>query len=190
MDLIARITSQFEDSIRAQQDALEILAGPLAAAIEACTACLLDNGRILVCGDGAAELDARRFASRLLHGFEHARPALAGLLVSGAASTAGDDEGLARAVLALGHPGDILLALAPQTSSPPLIAALAAARERDLRCIVIANEADAMLSELPGADDILLQLPDAGCARSEELQQLILNCLCDGIDCLLLGVEH
>lgn len=188
MDLISRITRQFEASIRARQEALEVLAGPLAAAIEALTACLLDNGRILVCGDGEAALDASRLAARLLHGFEQTRPALASLLLS--QPPGADDEALARGVLALGHPGDLLLALAPSPCSSHFIAALAAARERDLRCIVLASATDSMLSELPGADDILIQLPAATASREAELVPLILDCLCDGIDCLLLGVEY
>ncbi|MDY0071439.1 MAG: SIS domain-containing protein [Thauera sp.] len=191
MDLVARLTTQIEASIRARQEVLEVLAGPLAGAIEALTACLLDNGRILVCADGEAQADAARMSRRLLHGFEHPRPALAGILIRNFAGDGSDDEEtLARAVLALGHPADILLAIAPQPCSPQLIAALAAARERELRCIVLASEADSLLSELPGADDILLQLPAADGARSAELIPLILDCLCDGIDCLLLGVEH
>ena len=43
---------------------------------------------------------------------------------------------------------------------------------------------------LLGPDDIHLCVPADRTARIQEVHLLTLHCLCDGIDCLLLGVEE
>jgi D-sedoheptulose 7-phosphate isomerase len=43
--------------------------------------------------------------------------------------------------------------------------------------------------ELLEAQDIHLGVPDDSAARIQEVYVLILHCLCDAIDCLLLGVN-
>ncbi|ENO75439.1 SIS domain-containing protein, partial [Thauera sp. 63] len=63
MDLIERISRQFQDNTRTTHDALEMLAAPIAGAIEVMTSSLLDNGKILVCGGSGSSGDARRFAA-------------------------------------------------------------------------------------------------------------------------------
>ncbi|ENO85749.1 SIS domain-containing protein [Thauera linaloolentis] len=196
MDLIARISRQFQDNTRATLDALEMLAAPIAGAIEIITASLLDNGKILVCGGSGSSGDARRFAAQLVNGFELERPSLAAFALSADASTlaplAGDPatEGLfSRQILALGQPGDILLTLSPHSGSPRILEAIGSAHERDMRVIALTGADGGATAELLGPDDIHIFAPATRTARIQELHLLILHCLCDGIDCLLLGVE-
>ena len=87
MDLIERISRQFQDNTRTTLDALEMLAAPIAGAIEVMTSSLLDNGKILVCGGSGSSGDARRFAAQLVNGFELERPSLAAFALSADAST-------------------------------------------------------------------------------------------------------
>ena len=49
MDLIAHISQQFEESAQAKLAAIELLAPPIAMAVETLTQCLLANGKILAC---------------------------------------------------------------------------------------------------------------------------------------------
>lgn len=194
MDLIARISSQFEEHAAMVRDSLELLVAPLAASIEMLTSCLLGNSRILCCGDGPARIAARDFATRLLHGFECERPALAAVFIDNDCSApvpqASSGEACSRTIRALSQPGDVLLVIAPQPGSATIAAALEAAHERELRCIVISCINDDGLNSFHHPQDILLALPAPTQARFSELLALILNCLGDGIDCLLLGVEH
>jgi len=196
MDLIERISRQFQDNTRTTLDARELLAAPIAAAIEILTSSLLDNGKILICGGGGSSGDARRFAAQLVNGFELERPSLAAFALSADASTlapvAGDPspEGLlSRQILALGQPGDILLTLSPHGGSPRILEAIRSAHERDMRVIALTGANDEATAELLGAGDIHVCAPATRTARIQELHLLILHCLCDGIDCLLLGVE-
>lgn len=196
MDLIERISRQFQDNTRTTLEALELLAAPIAGAIEIITASLLDNGKILVCGASGASGDARRFAAQLVNGFELERPSLAAIALSADASTlaplAGEPSSaglFSRQILALGQPGDVLLTLSPRNDSPRIIDAIRAAHERDMRVIALTGAEDGALAELLAPNDIHLCAPAERTARIQELHLLILHCLCDGIDCLLLGVE-
>jgi len=196
MDLIVRISRQFQDNTRATLDALEMLAAPIAGAIEIITASLLENGKVLICGGSGSSGDARRFAAQLVNGFELERPSLAAFALSADASTLApiaDDpapDGMfSRQILALGQPGDVLVTLATRGDSPRIIGAIRAARERDMRIIVLTGADGRAIVELLAAGDIHLCAPAERTARIQELHLLILHCLCDGIDCLLLGVE-
>ena len=196
MDLIERISRQFQDNTRATLDALEMLAAPIAGAIEIITASLLDNGKVLVCGGSGSSGDARRFAAQLVNGFELERPSLAAFALSADASTlapiAGEpspEGAFSRQIVALGQPGDILLTLSAHGDSRRIVDAIRAAHERDMRVIALTGANGGATAELLRPDDIHLCAPAERTARIQELHVLILHCLCDGIDCLLLGVE-
>ncbi|MHB1373983.1 MAG: SIS domain-containing protein [Thauera sp.] len=196
MNLIDRISHQFEDNMRGTLEALELLAAPIAGAIEVITASLLDNGKVLVCSGSGSAGDARRFAAQLVNGFELERPALAALALSADTSTLApvaaelDPQALfARQIAAFGHPGDILVTLSANPDSARVLGAIHAAHERDMRVIALTGAHGGRTAEALGANDILLCAPAERTARTQELHLLILHCLCDGIDCLLLGVE-
>ena len=50
MDLISRISQQFQDSAQTKLDAVELLAAPIAEAVETMVNCLVNDGKILACG--------------------------------------------------------------------------------------------------------------------------------------------
>jgi len=95
----------------------------------------------------------------------------------------------ARQIAAFGHPGDILLTLSANPDSARVLGAIRAAHERDMRVIALTGAHGGRTGEALGPGDILLCAPAERTARIQELHLLILHCLCDGIDCLLLGVE-
>jgi len=196
MDLIQRISREFEDSARIKLEAIEALAAPIAGAVEIMTGSLLDNGKILACGNGGSAADAQHFAAELINRFEMERPPLAAIALTTDTSTltsiANDyDFGqvFSKQVRALGQPGDVLLAISTSGNSPNVIEAIAAAHERDMRVIALTGKGGGRIGELLGSGDIHLCVPAERTARIQEVHLLVLHCLCDGIDCLLLGVE-
>lgn len=197
MDLIQRISRQFEDSIRVKQDALELMAAPLAGAIEVMTACLLGNGKILACGNGGSAADAQHFAAELLNRFEMERPPLAAIALTTDTSTltsiANDydfAQVFSKQVAALGQPGDVLLAISTSGNSPNVMAAIEVAHEREMRVVALTGKGGGKIGEQLGNGDIHLCVPADRTARVQEVHLLALHCLCDGIDCSLLGVEE
>jgi D-sedoheptulose 7-phosphate isomerase len=197
MDLIARISRQFEDSIAAKRDAMELLAAPVAVAVEAMTACLLGNGKILACGNGGSAADAQHFAAELVNRFEMERPPLAAIALTTDSSTitsiANDysyNQVFAKQVQALGQPGDVLLAISTSGNSANVIEAIHAAHDREMRVVALTGKDGGRIAGLLKETDLNLCVPADRTARIQEVHLLALHCLCDGIDCLLLGVEE
>ncbi|NTV10431.1 MAG: phosphoheptose isomerase [Zoogloea sp.] len=197
MDLVARIAQQFNDSAQTKLAALEFLAAPIADAIEAMTASLMANGKILACGNGGSAADAQHFSAELLNRFEMERPPLAAIALTTDTSTltsiANDydyTQVFSKQVRALGQPGDVLLAISTSGNSPNVIAAIEAAHEREMRVVALTGKGGGRMAELLAPGDVHLCVPADRTARIQEVHLLTLHCLCDGIDCLLLGVEE
>lgn len=197
MDLIHRISRQFEDSARTKLDAIESMAAPIAGAIEVMTGSLLNNGKILACGNGGSAADAQHFAAELVNRFEMERPPLAAVALttdtSILTSIANDydyNQVFSKQVRALGQPGDVLLAISTSGNSPNVMAAIEAAHEREMRVIALTGKGGGQMGAQLADGDIHLCVPSSRTARIQEVHLLVLHCLCDGIDCLLLGVEE
>ncbi|MCL2591439.1 MAG: phosphoheptose isomerase [Betaproteobacteria bacterium] len=196
MNLIDRISRQFEDSARAKLAAIEWLVAPIAEAIEAMTGCLLGNGKILACGNGGSAADAQHFAAELVNRFEMERPPLAAVALttdSSVLTSVGNDyeftQIFSKQICALGQAGDVLLAISTSGNSPNIIAAIAAAHEREMRVVALTGKGGGSIAELLTQNDVHVCAPAERTARVQEIHLLVLHCLCDGIDCLLLGVE-
>ena len=196
MDLITRISQQFSDSAQTKLNAIELLAAPIAEAAEAMTACLLANGKILACGNGGSAGDAQHFAAELIGRFEAERQELAAIALTTDTSiltAVGNDYSFSqifsRQVRGLGHAGDVLLAISTSGNSGNVIEAIKAAHEHDMRVVALTGKGGGQIGEMLRDDDIHLCVPADRTARIQETHLLVIHCLCDGIDALLLGVE-
>jgi D-sedoheptulose 7-phosphate isomerase len=196
MDLIARVTRHFEDSANTKLDAVDLMAAPIAAAIEAMTGCLLAGGKILACGNGGSAGDSQHFAAELVGRFEAERQELAAISLTTDTSiltAVGNDYSFAqifsRQVRALGHAGDVLLAISTSGNSANVIEAIKAAHDHDMRIIALTGRGGGQIGALLNDEDIHLCVPAERTARIQETHLLVIHCLCDGIDALLLGVE-
>ncbi|MBS1191464.1 MAG: phosphoheptose isomerase [Rhodocyclaceae bacterium] len=197
MDLIARVAKNFEDSAHTKLNAIEMLAAPIAAAIEIMTGSLINNGKILACGNGGSAADAQHFAAELVGRFEAERQELGAIALttdSSILTAIGNDYGynqiFSKQVRALGHAGDVLLAISTSGNSGNVIEAIQAAHDADMRIIALTGKGGGRIGEMLRDDDIHLCVPADRTARIQETHLLIIHCLCDGIDCLLLGVEE
>ncbi|MFT4173582.1 MAG: phosphoheptose isomerase [Rhodocyclaceae bacterium] len=196
MDLFARISQHFQDSVQTKIDAAELLAGPIAEATDLMVHCLLGNGKILVCGDGSSAAEAQRFTSHLIGRFERERPELAAiaLAANGTLSTALAAEYdfshiFAKQVRALGQPHDVLVALCTSGNSQAVLNAIAAAHERDMRVVALTGRGGGQIGQALHDHDVHLCVPGERAARVQEVHMLAIHCLCDGIDCMLMGEE-
>jgi D-sedoheptulose 7-phosphate isomerase len=196
MDLISRISENFSESAHLQLQSMDALAGPIAAAAERMVQCLRQDGKILGCGNGGSAAGAQHFSAQLLNRFELERPGLAAITLTADSSTLtsiADDHDyvqiFSRQVRALGHAGDILLAISTNGSSRNIIAAAEAAHECQMDIVALTGHTGGKLAELLRPEDINICVPASTTARIHEVHLLVLHCLCDAIDCLLLGVE-
>ncbi len=197
MDLISRISQQFSDSAHTKLEAIEMLAAPIAGAVETMVASLVGNGKILACGNGGSAADAQHFAAELVGRFEMERHGLAAIalttdtsIMTAVANDYGFKAIFERQVRSLGQPGDILLAISTSGNSPNVIEAIQAAHDNDLRIVALTGKGGGQIGEMLRDSDIHICVPSDRTARIQEVHLLTLHCLCDGIDCLLLGVEE
>lgn len=194
MNLQDRITQQFADSAETKRHAAGIMAGPIAAAIEAMAMALRSGGKVMACGNGGSAADSQHFAAELLNRFERERAPLAAIALTTDTSTltsiANDyhyDQVFAKQVRGLGRDGDVLLAISTSGNSPNVLAAMTAARERGVRVVALTGKGGGRMAAALRTDDIHLCVPADRTARIQEVHLLVLHCLCDGIDALLLG---
>ena len=171
MDLIDRVNGHFLESIAAKQEAMELLSPGVAAAAERMVACLMNEGKILACGNGGSAADAQHFAAEMVGRFEKERPGLAAISLAtdtSALTAIGNDYDFdmvfSKQVRALGHTNDLLLAISTSGNSANVIEAIYAAHERGMSVIALTGKDGGKITE-------------------------ILSPLCDAIDCMLLGGE-
>jgi D-sedoheptulose 7-phosphate isomerase len=196
VDLAARIARHFSDSAQTKLAAVDALAPQIVRATEVMVACLLANGKILACGNGGSAADSQHFAAELLNRFERERPGLAAMALTTDTSTltsiANDydyNQVFSKQVLALGQARDVLLAISTSGNSPNVVAAIRAAHERDMRVVALTGKGGGEIGKHLAPADVHICVPHAVTARIQEVHLLTLHCLCDGIDCLLLGTE-
>lgn len=194
MELTDRIRSHFDDSAQTKLETKEALAQPIAYAAQALVACLMNDGKILSCGNGGSAADAQHFAAELINRFEIERPGLAAIALttdsSVLTSIANDydfSQIFSRQVRALGMAGDMLLAISTSGNSINVVEAIHAAHERGMLVIALIGREGGAIREILSADDIRICVDAHSTARIQEVHLLVLHCLCDAIDHLLLG---
>ena len=195
MDLISRINKNFQDSISTKQMAAEILAEPISRSAQIITRCFLNGGKVLSCGNGGSAGDAQHFSSEMLNRFEMERPGLPAVALTTDSSTvtsiANDyhyDQIFSKQVTALGHAGDVLLAISTSGNSENVNQAIDAAHDRDMIVIALDGKSGGEMAERLSLDDVEIRVPSDSTARIQEVHLLAIHCICDLVDHQLLGV--
>jgi D-sedoheptulose 7-phosphate isomerase len=197
MELADRISQHFQDSIAVKQQSLEVLIEPIHRAGEAMVNSLLNNGKILSCGNGGSAGDAQHFSAELLNRFEKERPGLPAIALTTDSSTltaiANDysyEEIFSKQVSALGQAGDVLLAISTSGNSANVAAAMKAAQEREMLTVVLSGNDGGTMASLLGEQDIEIRVPSRRTARIQEVHLVVIHCLCDFIDTQLFGGDE
>ncbi|MEO6748013.1 MAG: phosphoheptose isomerase [Casimicrobiaceae bacterium] len=194
MDAVRRIRAHFAASAQLQLDSQEALAPLIARAANVMTECLFSDGKILACGNGGSAADAQHFAADLVGRFERERPELPALsltadtsLLTAVANDYAFEQVFSKQVRALGAKGDVLLAISTSGDSANVVAAIGAARERDMRVVALTGKGGGRIGELLAEGDVHICVPHTRTARIQEVHLLAIHCLCDMIDHTLLG---
>lgn len=188
-----RIQSHFEESIEIKRLSQEILSESTAQAALLILNTLMEDGKILICGNGGSAGDAQHFAAEMTGRFEKERMELAAIALTtdtSALTAIGNDYGFehifSKQVRALGRTGDVLVGISTSGNSANVIEAIHAAHERDMKIIALTGKNGGKIAEILKDDDILLNVPHARTARIQEVHILLIHALCDCIDSMLL----
>ncbi|HHJ34967.1 MAG TPA: phosphoheptose isomerase [Gammaproteobacteria bacterium] len=194
MDLISRINRNFQDSISTKQLASEILEEPISRSSKIITQCFLSGGKVLSCGNGGSAADAQHFSSEMLNRYELERPGLPAIALTTDSSTMTSisndyhyNQVFSKQVTALGHAGDILLAISTSGNSENINAAIDAAHDRDMVVIALNGKSGGEMMERLSINDIEIRVPSESTARIQEVHLLVIHCICDLVDHQLLG---
>ena len=189
-----RIQQQFFDSADLKYAAAEILSKPIADAVNTVVGCITAGGKVLACGNGGSASDAQHFAAEFVGRFERERPGLAAIALTTDTSiltAIGNDYDFnsiySKQVQALGAPGDVLLAISTSGNSANVLAAVEAARAKDMTVVALTGRGGGKLRERLGETDVHICVPHERTARIQEVHILVLHCLCDALDYQLMG---
>ena len=196
MSLTTRISKHFDDSAQLKLQCKTVLAQPIADAAQAMVTCLMNDGKILACGNGGSAGDSQHFAAELINRFEVERPGLAAIALttdsSVITSIANDYDYVqifSKQVRALGMDGDVLLAISTSGNSPNVIEAIHAAHERNMPVVALTGRDGGKMAALLKPTDFHICVPTQSTARIQEVHLLALHCMCDLIDHIILGGE-
>ena len=194
MSLQDRIINHFSDSIQTQQDAMTYLCELIEYASQRLVTALLNDKKILACGNGRSATSAQLLSSSMLNQFERDRPSLPVIALTTDTATitaiANDysfDDIFAKQLRALGQSGDMLVVYTDGNSSANISKAVSTAHDKDISVIALTGNSGSMIAPLLRETDIEIRVPSSSNARIQEVHVLITHCLCDLIDHQLFG---
>ena len=189
MNLLQRVKYNFEESIKIKTTVANLLVGPIIQAGKLMAQCLLNENKILSCGNGGSAADAQHFSSEMLNRFETERTSFPAIALTTDTSTitaiANDysyTEIFSKQIGSLGLNGDILLAISTSGYSKNILQAAIAAHTRGMHIVALTGRDGGGLTKLLDTDDIEICIPSESTARIQEIHCLIIHCLCDIID--------
>ena len=188
-----RVLAHFLDSVAVKQ-ASAALAPEIAKAAHLMAQSLLNDGKLLSCGNGGSAADAQHFSGELLGRFERERPGLPAIALTTDSSTitaiANDYQYadiFAKQVSALGQSGDVLLVFSTSGNSENVLRAIAAAHSRGLKVVALTGRDGGAIARSLNPEDIEVRVPADRTCRIQEVHLLVIHCLCDLIDDAILG---
>ena len=197
MDMQSRIRQMFQASIDTKQQAMEVLVPFIEHGSQVMVNALLNEGKILSCGNGGSAGDAQHFSSELLNRFERERPSLPAIALTTDSSTltsiANDyryEEVFSKQVLGLARRGDVLLAISTSGNSANVIQAIQAAHDREMIVVALTGRDGGGMASLLLPEDVEIRVPSKVTARNQEVHLLAIHCLSDLIDRQLFGSEE
>jgi D-sedoheptulose 7-phosphate isomerase len=194
MSLQDRIINHFSESIQTQQDTMTYVCELIEYASQRLVSALLNDKKILTCGNGRSATSAQLLSSAMLNQFERERPSLPVIALTTDTATitaiANDfqfDDVFSKQLRALGQSGDILVAYTDGNHSANINKAIATAHDKDISVIALTGNNGGMITPLLYETDIEIRVPSNSNARIQEIHVLITHCLCDLIDHQLFG---
>jgi len=140
---------------------------------------IVNNGKIISCGNGGSHCDAMHFAEELTGRYRDDRRALPAIAISDVShiSCVSNDFGyeyvFSRYIEGLGQSGDVLLGLSTSGNSANIIRAAEAAKNKGMKVIILSGKDG---GKLGGAADVEIRVPHFGYAdRIQEIHIKVIH---------------
>lgn len=191
-----RVYNLFQRSVEAKMQVGEQLAPAIARASDTMVQALLNERKILVCGNGLSAALAQMFTASLSDRFERERPGLPAIWLgsnlttyTAIAATSGINDVYAKPIKALGQDGDVLVVITTSGNSANLPGAVEAARRRGMNIVALTGGDGGDVSHLLDVNDVEIRVELNSRSRIHEIHLLCTFCICDLIDNSLFGIE-
>ncbi|GGE67108.1 phosphoheptose isomerase [Streptosporangium jomthongense] len=155
---------------------------------------LLNDGKIVACANGNANVIAQYFCTAFLNRFEHDRPALPAINLGADATTYSAicrdnrfNDTFSRQVKAIGKPGDLLFVIVDDGHKANLIQAIQAAHDREMNVVVLSAREKSDITSLMHSEDHEIALNDLSPTDATPLLMVVINALCSLVDGKLFG---
>ncbi len=196
MELTDYAIDIFHRHIDATMQSIEALTPAIALASETLVSALLNDGKILCCGEGSSGLLSQHFASALLNRFHRERPGLPVIalnadacLLTAIATDSSFTEIFAKQIRTLAQAHDVVLLISSGSGSGSALQTIQSAHDRGARVVVICNADDSDIRALLSSEDVELQIGFTERVQFLEITLLVLHSLCELVELQLFGSE-
>lgn len=194
INLEERVRNLFGSDIETKISMVDIIAKTIAQAGQKLVDCLLNDGKIFICGNGGSAANSLHFSNAMLHYFDVERPPLPIInlatdisFITSIIDDGDIDQIYARRIQSLGQTKDLLIVLTTSGKSNILLEAINAAHDSDMDVITLNGGDGGIVTNHLGPEDIEIRISDESPAKIRELHLFILHCFCDLIDRSLFG---
>ena len=157
------------------------------------TNCILNDGKILVVGNGSTAFIGQIFTAHLMYRFERDRPGLPAIslnadatMISSLSDESRSDQ-YSRQIKALAKTGDCLLVISTTGNYASLMEAVSAAQELELLVIALTGSGGGGLSTLLNYRDIEIRVDSDYPPTVREHHLMLIHCLNELIDLQIFG---
>ncbi len=154
----------------------------VAAITDAIELSLRNGGKLLTCGNGGSAGDAQHIAGEFVSRLNYDRAPAASIALTTDTSVItaiGNDYGyehvFERQVLALGRPGDVLMAISTSGRSPSILKAMQAARERGMVVVGFTGKTG---GSMPPLGDLMLHVPSDATPLIQQIHITAAHIIC------------
>ena len=193
-DVENQIKLAFQSSIETKQNSEIALSASIEQASALLNQTLLNGNKVMSCGNGGSAGDAQNFSSKLLNRYDRDRPGLPAIALTTDSSTitsiANDydySQIFSKQIMALGQPGDLLLAISTSGQSNNIIEAIRAANDYEIAVIALTGRDGGSIEQELNTHSVEIRVPSNVTARIQEVHLLIIHVLCELLDLQLLG---
>ncbi len=187
--MLEKINHLYAESIQSQISASKLLPEVIVSAAQTMVDTLLNENKIIVCGQGRAYANAQFLVTNLLHKYEITRPSfpavllsLDGVLASAIYADNSEDNLFLRQFETVAEGGDLLVVYAPCGNENHLFNLMHCANNRELRIIVLTGSNNDHVKGFLTEQDLEISVPAHKESRILEQHLFITNSLCELID--------
>ena len=184
-----RVKQHFSDSISTLIKSAATLPPNIINAAEVIVHALLNEGKLLACGNGGSAGDAQHLVSEMINRFDRERPGLPAialctdsLCINAIVSEFSYNELFSKQIRVLGHSNDVLITISTTGNCPNIVRAVQAAHDREIRVVAMTGKDGGDIARLLHPEDVEIRIPSIITQRIQEAHMLTIHCLCDLID--------